>query len=176
MRRVFLRKDRCFEGHNFFHHNNWIVATDFWRFSEIFPGFSNNVFIHYLFHKSNERSSVIWRVLAGLSKNYLSCRGTSEEKYIFLSKAHSPEQVFWDSRRKTLFSSEVFQHCCRNRNLLLQRKSLDERFFSRKKLFLWRLSVFGGIFLETWRSFFFKVNKIAFYMSRKSLRIKRIFW
>ena len=89
-----------------------------------------------------------------------------QRKNIYFWAMHTPlSKSFAILVKKHSFSGEVLQHCCRNRNLLLQKKSLDERFFFDKKLFLWRLSGFGEKFWETWRSFFFKLNKVAFYMS-----------
>ena len=77
--------------------------------------------------------------------------------------------------KKLYFLASFLSSVVKIKTFLSSRNSWWKIFFERNT-FLWRLWGFREIFLETWRSISFKVNKIVFYKSRKFLRNKSIFW
>ena len=113
------------------------------------PGFSSNVFVHRFSISRTKELRIIGEFFRRCVNDLvLLSRKFRGKIYTFEQNTLLWANVSGFSSKKSPFSGEVFQHCCRNRILVVQTKFLMKDFFS-KNFFLWRLSGFGEIFSAT---------------------------
>ena len=115
--------------------------------------------------------SDVWKnFLADLSKFHSNCRQELQRKKLYFSAQlkTSLNKCFGSLVDKFHSFGETFEKCCQNRNLHLRSNFLRKDSFWKYLFFLWWLSAFNEIILGSWQSFFFELNKIAFYSSGRN--------
>ena len=166
-----------FEGNNFFQHNNWIVARKFLELQRFFsPGFSSNVFIHRISISQTKELRIIgeffWRCVNDLVLLSRKFRG---KIYTFEQNTLLWANVSGFLSKKSPFSGEVFQHCCRNRILVVQKKILMKDFFLKKTFFCEDFRVLAKYFWRLGKVFSSSLTKLHYSCRENNRVIKVIF-